>query len=136
MRTRQACSTMAASKFNTRRFLMSVQENKALAHRPHEEVFNQGRLEAADQIYAPEFAWYGPGIPPNLPRGPEGVKQFARQLRTALPDLHLTIEDSIAEGDKVVNRWTARGTQKGEFQGLPPTGKQVVLTGIDIWRIA
>jgi steroid delta-isomerase-like uncharacterized protein len=115
---------------------MSVQENKALAHRPHEEVFNQGKLELADQIYAPDFAWHSPGIPPNLPRGPEGVKQFVTVVRAAFPDLHLTVEESLGEGDKVVNRWVFRGTHQGEFAGIPPTGKQVTLTGIDIWRIS
>ena len=115
---------------------MLAQDNRALAHRPHEEVYNQGKLEVVEQIYASDFVMHSPGIPPNLPRGPEGVKQFVTILRAAFPDLHLTIEDSIAEGDRVVNRWAFRGTQKGEFDGIPPTGKQVTLTGIDIWRIS
>jgi steroid delta-isomerase-like uncharacterized protein len=68
--------------------------------------------------------------------GREGIKQFYATLRAAFPDIHFTIEDQIAEGDRVVTRWTARATHTGEYQGIPPTGKQFSLTGIDIDRIA
>lgn len=67
---------------------------------------------------------------------PEGYKQFVTISRSALPDFHTTVEDIIAEGDKVVQRFTARDTHKGEFMGIPPTGKQVTMTGIAIDRIA
>lgn len=115
---------------------MSLQENKRLALRPHDEVFNQNRLEAADQIFSSDYVWLGPGLPPDLPRGPEGVKRFASVLRAAFPDLRLTIESTVAEGDQVVNRWIMHGTHKGEFLGVPASGKPVTVTGIDIFRIA
>ncbi len=68
--------------------------------------------------------------------GREGIEQFYGALRAAFPDLRITIEDQVAEGDRVVTRWTARGTHTGAFQGIPPTGKQGRMTGIDIDRIA
>jgi steroid delta-isomerase-like uncharacterized protein len=113
---------------------MSIQENKALCARPHEEIFNQGNLDVADEIFSPDFTWYEANLPP-LPKGPEGIKIFATMLGGAFPDFHLTLEDTIAEGDKVVNRWSFRGTHRGEFNGVPPTGREVTTSGIDIWRI-
>jgi steroid delta-isomerase-like uncharacterized protein len=112
----------------------SIHENKTLCARPHEEIFNQGKLAVADEIFSPEFAWYEAHLPP-LPKGPESIKMFATMLRAAFPDLHLTVEDSIAEGDRVVNRWSFRGTQRGEFYGVPPTEREVTTSGIDIWRV-
>ncbi len=113
---------------------MTTQENKALAARPHEEIFNQGNLALAAEMFSPDFAWYEAHLP-SLPKGPEAIKTFASMLRAAFPDLRLTLEDTIAEGDRVVNRWTFRGTQRGEFYGVPPTGREVTISGIDIWRI-
>lgn len=69
-------------------------------------------------------------------RGPEGMKQFVTMYRTAFPDYACTIADQIAEGDKVVTRWTVRGTQRGELMGIPATGKQVTLPGVVIDRLA
>ena len=68
-------------------------------------------------------------------RGRDGAKQYVTMLRTAFPDLHFTIEDQIAEGDMVVTRWTARGTHKGSFQGVPATGREIRLMGTDIDRM-
>lgn len=113
---------------------MTTQENKALAARPHEEIFNQGNLALAHEIFSPEFTWYEAHLPP-LPRGPEAIEMFAGMLRAAFPDLQLLLEDTIAEGDRVVNRWRFRGTQRGEFYGVPPTGREVTISGIDVWRI-
>jgi steroid delta-isomerase-like uncharacterized protein len=115
---------------------MAVQDNEAVAARFHEEVFQQGRLEVADEICAPDFRWFSPGLPAEGGAGPQFVKQFASMLRSAFPDLLLRAEDSIAEGDRVVERWTMQGTHQGEFQGTPPTGKRVTVTGIDIFRIS
>ena len=70
----------------------------------------------------------------ELPPGPESFKQFVSSYLSAFPDLHYTIEDQIAEGDRVVTRWTAVGTHKGELMGIPPTGQQAVVTGITINR--
>ncbi len=115
---------------------MSLEENRKLALRPHEEVFNQDNLAAADQIFAAEYTWYSPGVPPDLPRGPSGVKRFATALRVAFPDYRLTTKQTVAEGDTVVYRWEMRGTHKADFAGIPATGKQVTVTGIDVFRIA
>jgi steroid delta-isomerase-like uncharacterized protein len=115
---------------------MSESENKTLALRAHLEVMNQGHLDVADEIFSPEVVWHTSLLPPEAQRGPDGFKLFARAVRGAFPDFRLTEEDTVAEGDKVVNRWHFRGTQKGEFAGIPPTHKLVTTTGIDIFRIA
>ncbi len=111
---------------------MSVEENKAIASRYLEELMNKGNLAVVDELYATNFVAHGlPGMTPDR----EGYKQFVANAHIALPDFHSTVEDIIAEGDKVVQRFTARGTHKGEFMGIPPTGKQVIITGIAIDRI-
>ena len=112
---------------------MSTEENKAIVRRATEELFNKNNLAVIDELYATNFVSHGtPAMTPDR----EGYKQFVTMSHTALPDFHTTIEDMIAEGDKVVQRFTARGTHKGEFMGIPPTGKQVTITGIAIDRIA
>jgi steroid delta-isomerase-like uncharacterized protein len=115
---------------------MATQNNRAFSARFHEEIFQQGKLEVADEICAADFRWYGPGLPPEGGAGPQFVRQFASMLRSAFPDLAFSADDSIAEGDRVVQRWTMRGTHQGEFQGTPATGKRVTVTGIDIFRIS
>jgi len=112
---------------------MSAHENKALARRVFEEVWNKGNLAVADEVWANNFV--GHAAPDEI-KGPEGVRQFFSVFRSAFPDLQFTIEDQIAEGDKVVTRWTLRGTHEGEFQGIAPTGKQMAMTGITVQRIA
>jgi steroid delta-isomerase-like uncharacterized protein len=118
-----------------RKIRMSAQENKALARRWVEGLFNEGNMDVADEILSPDFVLHVPFDPREL-RGPEAVKQFVSAYRQAYPDGHTTIEDQIAEGDMAVNRWTARGTHQGEFQGIAPTGNRIEVTGIDIVRIA
>jgi len=110
---------------------MSTEENKALIRRFHEEVWSQGNLTVVDELCAPNFIYHTPTGPIH---GLEGFKQFVTMYRTAFPDLHIPIDDMIAEADKVVTRWTARGTHKGDLMGIPPTGKQVTITGILIGR--
>lgn len=111
---------------------MSVEENKAIFHRFIEEVWNKGNLAVADELFTPDAV--SPSAP-NLPPGSEGVKIIATMFRSAFPDFHMTIEDLIAEEDKVVARFTQGGTHKGEFMGIAPTGKQVEFTEIGILRI-
>ena len=111
---------------------MSTEENKAIDRRFTEEVWNQGNLAVVDELMSADYD----GHDPAMPAGSEGLKQFVLMYRSAFPDVHLTIEDQIAEGDTVVSRWTARGTHKGELMGIPPTGKQVTVTGMNIERIA
>jgi len=114
---------------------MSVESNKALVQRWITEFFNQGKLELADEMFAPEFVQHDPGTPGDF-RGPEGAKRYVETYRTGFPDVTLTIEDMVAEGDKVVTRWSGRGTHTGDLPGLPATGKTVNVSGIQIDRFA
>jgi steroid delta-isomerase-like uncharacterized protein len=113
---------------------MSTEENKALIRRFYEEVFNNRNLAALDDFYAPNHIDHT--LPPGLPVGPEGTKQAIATMLEGFPDLHISIEDMIAEGDKVVIRFTTHGTQQGTLGGIPPTNKQVAISTIEITRIA
>ncbi len=112
---------------------MSTEENKALIRRSFSEVYNQGNLDLVDEIYDKDFISQ---TPPDILKGPESIKQYASMLRSAFPDLQLTVEDQIAEGEKVVTRFTFTGTHKGEYMGVASTGKLVRGTGITIHRVA
>ena len=114
---------------------MSTEQNKAIARRFLEEVFGQGKLAVADEIVAPDHFDHGPGTLPGMPPGPEGSKLLVTVYRNAFPDIHFTIDEQIAEGDKVVTRWTGFGTHKGGLAGIPPTGKSATVTGIGVDRI-
>ena len=114
---------------------MSTEQNKALSRRLMEEVFNRGNISLVDELFAPDFVEHEE-LPPGIPPGREAVKQFSTIFRSAFPDLKVTIDDIIAEGDKVVVRGTWSGTHKGEFMGIPPTGKSVSFEVIDTVRIA
>jgi steroid delta-isomerase-like uncharacterized protein len=111
------------------------EENKALIQRFVEEAFNEGNLDVADEVYASTFISHDPTTPEGQ-GSPEAVKQFVNTYLSAFPDGHTTVEDSIAEGDKVAYRWTFRGTHQGELMGISPTGKQVEITGITINRLS
>ena len=113
---------------------MSIEANKTLVRRGWEKIWNKGDLSIADEHYAPNYILHMPGNPDM--HGPAGHSQVVMMYRTAFPDLHFTIEDQIADGDKVVNWVTARGTHQGELMGIPPTGKQMAVTGITIDRVA
>ena len=110
---------------------MSVEVNRALVQRFVGEVFNRGNLDVVEEIYAPVYIGHTAGLPEQT-LGPEGVKEFVELYRSAFPDLHTTIEDTVAEGDKVAYRWTAVGTHRGELLGVPPSNNRVELTGITI----
>ena len=114
---------------------MSTEANKAISRRFLEEIFGQGKLAVADEIIAPNHVNSGPGALPGLPPGPEGSKQIVMVYRNAFPDVQFTIDEQIAEGDKVMTRWTAHGTHKGELAGIPPTGKSSTVTGMGVDRI-
>ena len=113
---------------------MSTEDNKALMRRFYEEVFNKKNLAAIDDFIDPNQVDHA--LPPGMPGGIEGTRQAIGMYLTAFPDMHLTVEDMIAEGDKVVARLTSRGTHQGAYMGIPPTGKPVTVTLIDIIRIA
>jgi steroid delta-isomerase-like uncharacterized protein len=113
---------------------MPIEENKAIARRWGEEIWGKGSLAAVDELFAPNFAFNypAPGVTPDL----KGYKQTVTNLSTPFANIQCTAEDVVAEGDKVAVRWIWRGTHKGEFMGIPATGKQVTITGISILRIA
>ena len=111
---------------------MSAQENKTVVRREFEEIFSQGgNLDAAEEIYAPNYVGHEPTF--GDVHGVEGAKQFAATYRQAFPDIQTTMEDQVAEGDKVVTRFTSRGTHQGESEDFgPPTGNRIEVTGITI----
>ncbi len=113
---------------------MSAEENKAVVRRSVEEGWNSGDVANVDQFYAADYVHHE-SAQPHI-RDIEALKQSLLPMAAAFPDIQTTIEDLIAEGDKVVKRYTIRGTHRGEFQGIPPTGKQVTITGITIYRLA
>ena len=101
---------------------MSVEENKALVRREQAELWNHtGNLDVAAELFAPDRV--------------EDAKQEAANVRRGFPDLESTIEDLIAERDKIVAHWRAQATHRGEYMGIPPTGNRVNFTGISIYRI-
>lgn len=109
------------------------QQNKALARRIFEEMQTKGNLTIADDTFANDFVNHSPF---GEDHGPEGAKQFVQMLRSAFPDLHVTVEDQLSEADKVATRFVARGTHKGELNGIPASGNTMEITGIVISRIA
>ena len=121
-----------AGKENTS---MSAQQNKALARRFMDEVWNKGNLNFIDEVTDPNFVSHDPAGPEDMGGGVEGAKQFVEMYRNAFPDTQMSVEDVIAEGDKVVTRWTVRATHQGELMGIPPSGNRVEVTGISIDRI-
>ena len=102
---------------------MSTEENKAIVHRIFNEFLNTGNLDAADEFFAVNFVNHSPGRGTAPDR--EGMKQFIASLRTTFPDMKLSPDDLIAEGDKVAVRMTASGTHLGEIARVPPTGKRI-----------
>ena len=111
------------------------EENKNVVRRLFEEVWNKGNLPVTDELFAPNYAHHDASTP-DLGRGPESEKKRATLYRTAFPDLRLTIEDLISEGETVMARWSCRGTHKGDLSGIAPTGKQFTLSGVTIARLA
>ena len=108
------------------------EQNKAAQRRLYEEVFNKGNLSVIDEVVSPDIVDHNPG--PGVPPTREGFKQFVSTNRAAFPDIRIEVNDILAEGEKVVARFTMRGTHRGELMGIAPTGKQVTVSGIDILR--
>ncbi|HEU5379461.1 MAG TPA: ester cyclase [Ktedonobacteraceae bacterium] len=113
---------------------MSTEHNKTIARQFFEDAYNTGNVALLEQLLAPTYVDYK--APPGTPDGPQGIAAIITMFRQAFPDLRFTIEDQVAEGDRVVTRYTFRGTQQGELMGIPPTGKQVSIGGISIYRIS
>jgi len=116
---------------------MSTDQNKAVASRIPSELYNQGNLSVADEVFAEDYIEHHP-LPPGFPSGREAVRRFAAGLRGAFPDLQYTIEDIFAEGDRVAVRLTGHGTHQGRWEllPLPPTGRVVTWVEMHICRMA
>ena len=113
---------------------MSIEENKAVVRRFFEELLSTDDIAVADELLSPGFRFYFAGSPD--PMNLESYKEFLVARRAAFPDRRFVVEDMIAEGDKVSVRFTMRGTHKGEFRGIAPSGKEVTMTGIDTIRLS
>jgi serine phosphatase RsbU (regulator of sigma subunit) len=111
-----------------------AEENKAVFRRYIEEVQNKGNLQVADEIFGHYISHQSDGS--TLERGPEDVKRFTEEYRSAFPDWRISIDEQIAEGDKVVNRVTLRGTHQRQFRDMAPTGKEVELKAVTIFRFS
>lgn len=113
---------------------MTIQENKSLVRRLMEEVFNRGNFEVASEIVPADYHSHDP-LPGEAP-GRAGMAANIQAIRTAFPDVRFEAEQILAEGDRVVVRWRAMGTQRGAFVGIPATGKTSVTIGMTMYRVA
>ena len=112
---------------------MSVEQNKSIVRRWVEEGWNKGNLTVIDQLYTPNFVQHEP--PPATVNSSEALKHYVSTYLAAFPDLHFSIDDLVAEGNKVVWRFTASGTHKNPFMSIPPSGKSATITGMVIFRL-
>jgi steroid delta-isomerase-like uncharacterized protein len=110
------------------------EENKTKVRRLLEEGFGQGKVDVVDEVLHSDFVCYDPNSEAGEIRGADTIKGEIEYFRTAAPDLTYTVEDQVAEGDKVVSRYRVSGTHQGEFFGVPGTGNRVEFTGIQIDR--
>jgi steroid delta-isomerase-like uncharacterized protein len=115
--------------------LATMTEREALARRFFEDGFNEGRIDALDEVMSDDLQLHDPSLQSDL-RGPAAAREVIETYRGAFPDVHMTIDDVVEQRDRVVIRWTARGTHTGELNGLAPTDRAVEVTGITIQRIA
>lgn len=113
---------------------MSAEQNKAVVRRFVEEFKNRANHDIVDQLFSPSFVHHFKD--PRLPSGREAMKLLGRSVATAFPDVHATVEDLLADGDKVVERTSARGTHRGVFNGIPPTGRPVTWTELHVYRLS
>lgn len=112
---------------------MSAEENKGLIQRFYDEVINGGNLAAIDDIFSEDVVDHAAGRKQNSGIG--GIRESIQSLRNAFPDINANSEFMISEGDLIAERWVSAGTHRGRFTGVPPTGKQITVTGINIYRI-
>lgn len=113
---------------------MSIEENKVLARRIFEEAGSQGNYAVIEEAIAPTFVYRASALADT--HGPAGLKEFFSGHRRASPDIHYTVEEVVADGEKVVVRWIVSGMQQGEVRGMAPTGKQFKADGITIFHFA
>lgn len=112
---------------------MTTEENKRLIRRLYDELINKGNLDVVEELVHPDFVDYT--MPAGWGTDREVVRRQVGYFRTAFPDLHVTIEETVAEDDKVWHRQTLRGTHQGEFFGIQPTGNAVTMTGTHCFRV-
>lgn len=113
----------------------SAEVNKDRIRRVIEDLYSRGDLSVAEELYDTNYIRHDPATP-DVGTGLSAIKQVVNTYRTAFPDLELTVEDIIAEGDKVLGRWSARGTHRGELQGASPTGKRFEIAGLTLMQFA
>lgn len=111
------------------------EENKTIVRRLIEEVWNGRDLTVVDELCSVTFTMHDPSAP-DLAKGPDAAKAYITAMVAAFPDLHMTIHDLLAEGDRVSLRWSAEGTHEGELNGVAPTSHRVSVHGQAIYRIA
>jgi predicted ester cyclase len=114
---------------------VTADEHKRLARRAVAEIYEAGRLEVADELIHPAFVDHQPAHP-DLPTGPESVKEVVRSLHATFGDLRFTVEDEIAEGDRVVQLATMSGRHIGPLMGREATGREFAVRHVYVWRIA
>ena len=114
---------------------MAGEDKKAIVRRVYDELFNQGKMEVVEELFAGDFITHDPNPLPNQPlHGHEAVRWYISFVRSAFPDLRVAVEDLLEEGDRVAVRFTTSGTQLGEFVYVAPTHKKVHVMGIDLLR--
>ena len=111
-----------------------LRENRAIVRRLYEEVWNEGKLVAADEIFAPDYVGHDPFFAPEP--GPEGAKRLVRAFRAAFPEAQISIEQQVAEGDRVATLWTVRGARADGFPDVVPTGAREEIAGTSIHRVS
>jgi len=107
--------------------------NKELVRRFYKEVYVDWKMELVDEVVSPRFTSHD--WPEGDPTGPQGFRNYYSAIRSALPDARYAVDDMVAEGDRVVVRWRLLGTHMGDFRGIEPTGRPIVLKGIAIYRV-
>jgi steroid delta-isomerase-like uncharacterized protein len=112
----------------------SAQDNKQIVRRVIEEAWNQGKTEVVSELVANNCRFHDE-VFPHLNQGAENLRRHIESCRAGFPDLKFSIDDTIAERDEVVVHWTAKGTHKGQFLGMPPTNKKASVTGTSIYRL-
>jgi steroid delta-isomerase-like uncharacterized protein len=110
-------------------------ENIEVVKRWFDEVWNKGRMEAVDELFAGDGIAYGLGEAGKDVRGAQGFKPFVQRIRSAFPNIHITVDDTISEGDQVAARFSATMTHTGDALGFPATGKRVTVSGMSFSRI-
>ncbi len=115
---------------------MSGDASRKLFQRYFDVVANEGNLDVADEIFAPDYRHHDPANPDPRPMiGAQAVKDHLTGLKGAFPDLVFEVEDMLADDDGIVVRWTARGTNTGDYFGMPATGKPIEITGMNTWQV-